>query len=154
MINRIIKNITTIILAVFVFSSINGQDVVGKWRHYDEETHLINTIVETYIKNDSLFAKIVVVYNYDKPDTLKCTNCPGTWNNKNIVGLNVINGITKKDDYWEGDQALIDPETQEVYDCRIWFQDGNLKVRGYVGFLYQTIDWYPLESTSQIKQGK
>ncbi len=144
--NRIIVILS---IAVFIFPNLIGQDVIGKWKHYDEKTKLPNTIIETYIENDKLYGKIIVIFNYDKPDTLKCVDCPGSWNNKKILGLNVVNGLTKEDNCWVGDQALIDPETGEVYDCKIWFEDGNLKVRGYVGFLFQTIDWFPLENESQ-----
>lgn len=27
------------------------------------------------------------------------------------------------------------------YKCSIWLEDGKLKVRGYIGFLYETQTW-------------
>jgi len=35
----------------------------------------------------------------------------------------------------------MDPETGKVYDCKIWLENGQLKVRGYVAFFYRTQTW-------------
>ncbi|MCB0765493.1 MAG: DUF2147 domain-containing protein, partial [Flavobacteriales bacterium] len=33
------------------------------------------------------------------------------------------------------------PETGKIYDCRLWSEDGALKVRGYVAFFFRTQTW-------------
>ncbi len=141
--------ITVTIICLCFGTGLFGQDVVGKWHHYDEDTGKLNSIIETYIKNDSLFARLHTLYVSEHPDTLVCKGCPGVWNNKKILGLDIINGLVKKDTSWEGDSALLDAEAGEVYDCKVWYEEGNLKVRGYLGFLYQTITWYPVDKPEQ-----
>ena len=44
---------------------------------------------------------------------------------------------------WE-DGTICDPKNGKVYDCEMWFEDGNmneLKVRGYIYFLFRTQTW-------------
>ena len=43
---------------------------------------------------------------------------------------------------WE-DGEILDPENGKVYDCKLWIEDGKLKVRGYVAFFYRTQTWFP-----------
>ena len=61
---------------------------------------------------------------------------------KKIVGMNVITDMVKKGDIYEGGQIL-DLNKGKVYDCKMWLEDGTLKVRGYLGFFYRTQTWYP-----------
>jgi len=43
---------------------------------------------------------------------------------------------------WE-DGDILDPENGKVYRCKVWVEQGNLMVRGYIAFLYRTQKWLP-----------
>ena len=51
--------------------------------------------------------------------------------------------VYDKDDEVLDDGTILDPKKGEVYDCKIWVEDGKLQVRGYVMFLYRTQTWLP-----------
>ena len=40
-------------------------------------------------------------------------------------------------------ESIMDPKKGTVYDCKLWIEGGNLKVRGYVLFIYRTQTWLP-----------
>ena len=40
---------------------------------------------------------------------------------------------------------ILDPEEGKVYTCKMWIEDGDLKVRGYLGFFYRTQTWKKLK---------
>ena len=47
------------------------------------------------------------------------------------------------DEWSEG--TILDPKKGSIYDCEMWFEDGNydtLKVRGYIWVLFRTQEWY------------
>lgn len=118
-------------------------DVTGKWKHYDAETGQLNSIMETYVKDGKLYARVAKLFVSNQPDTLVCVNCPDSWRDQKILGINIVNGLSFNGKEWEGDDALLDPEVQKAYFCRIWREGENLIVRGYLGFLYHTMTWYP-----------
>ncbi|MEL6988838.1 MAG: DUF2147 domain-containing protein, partial [Bacteroidota bacterium] len=65
-------------------------------------------------------------------DTI-CDNCPGDLENTPVVGLQIINGLSKSGDTWKKGKIL-DPETGKYYKCLVVLEEDNkLKVRGYVG---------------------
>jgi uncharacterized protein (DUF2147 family) len=37
----------------------------------------------------------------------------------------------------------MDPKKGTVYDCKMWIEDGNLQVRGYIAFFFRTQTWLP-----------
>jgi len=45
---------------------------------------------------------------------------------------------------WE-DGDILDPENGKVYRCKVWVEQGNLMVRGYIAFLYRTQKWLPTD---------
>jgi uncharacterized protein (DUF2147 family) len=43
-------------------------------------------------------------------------------------------------DAW-AEGTILDPETGNVYDCKMWLENGKLMVRGYVAFFFRTQVW-------------
>jgi uncharacterized protein (DUF2147 family) len=63
---------------------------------------------------------------------------------KPIVGLEIIRNMEKDgDEYEDGD--ILDPENGKVYRCKLWVEEGKLRVRGYISFLYRTQTWLPAD---------
>ena len=115
-------------------------DVVGRWKTIDDETGQAKSIVEIYEQDGKYFGRVVDLLM--KPDDTVCDACPGDKKGKKIVGMNIVTNMVKKGDVYEGGQIL-DPTKGKVYDCKMWEENGNLMVRGYLGFFYRTQTWYP-----------
>ena len=71
-----------------------------------------------------------------------CTKCPTDDErfNKKIIGMEIVKGLTKEDDEYQGG-SILDPEVGKVYRCKIWLDKEELKVRGYLGPFYRTQTW-------------
>ena len=53
---------------------------------------------------------------------------------KPILGMDILSGLTKDDDEWNGG-TILDPKNGKEYKCYIKLLDNNtLKLRGYIGF--------------------
>jgi uncharacterized protein (DUF2147 family) len=56
--------------------------------------------------------------------------------------MEIIDGLTRDGDEWNSG-TILDPEDGKEYRCKIWLEDGELKVRGYLYFFYRTQSWLP-----------
>ena len=135
------KKITTIAILLFLSlsaSQLLAQPMSGYWKTIDDATGKPKSVVHIYFENGKMYGQIVETFN-GNPD--KVCNCSGDKAGKKIVGMIIIDGLQKKETYWAKDDGIFDPEKDTYYDVRIW-QDGNeLKVRGYIGFLFRTQTW-------------
>lgn len=131
-----------IILFVSLTGFLAAQPVTGLWKTIDHETGKARSIVEIYKEGTKVYGKIVKVLNKENPEALRCDDCPEPWAERPILGLQIIRGLEKDEDGWYADDAIIDPERNKVYDCRIWREGDILKVRGYIGWFYATQEWH------------
>ena len=124
--------ITTLLFFVLFFQISFGQSIIGKWKTIDDLTGKEKGIVEIYEHKGKIFGRIVEIFEHDKKH-LKCEKCQGEDKNKPILGLNIINGLIKNVDVYEGGK-IIDPKNGKSYNCKITL-DGKDKliVRGYIG---------------------
>ena len=90
-----------------------------------------------------MYGKIETILEEGKEDAL-CVKCDGERKNLPIVGMTIIDGLKNTDDNeWKG-KTLFDPEQAMTFRCKIWLDPKNsdeLKVRGYLAFLYRTQTW-------------
>ena len=124
--------ITTLLFFVLFFQISFGQSIIGKWKTIDDLTGKEKGIVEIYEHKGKIFGRIVEIFEHDKKH-LKCEKCQGEDKNKPILGLNIIKGLIKNVDVYEGGK-IIDPKNGKSYNCKITL-DGKDKliVRGYIG---------------------
>ncbi len=138
------KSITICIIGLLFSVHIGmAQSVVGKWKTIDDETGEAKSVVEIYQQNGKIYGKVVDILNPEKRDGL-CEKCKGNRKNKPVLGMQIIDGLTKDDDEYS-DGKILDPEKGKEYKCKIWLDedDGNkLYVRGYIAFFYRTQNWY------------
>ena len=120
----------------------SAADIVGKWRTIDDETGQPKSVVEIYQKGGKYYGRVVDLLM--KPDDTVCEKCTGPLKGKRIVGMDVITGMVKNGDVYEGGQIL-DPAKGKTYDCKLWLEGDTLKVRGYLGFFYRTQTWYRVQ---------
>ena len=144
-----------ILSAVLIFISFNGmlsaQDnsIVGRWKTIDDETGEPKSIVTIYEQDGKYFGRIDSLFRKpgEDPDPV-CDKCPedDPRYNKKIKGMVIIKDMVKDDDEDEyEDGTILDPKKGKIYDCKLWIEDGNLKVRGYIMFLYRTQTWYRVD---------
>lgn len=120
-----------------------AQSIEGKWKTIDDETGEAKSIVEIYQKDGKIYGKVIDILNPAKRDNL-CVKCQGDKKDKPVLGMVIIDGLSKKgNEYKRG--TILDPEKGKEYSCKIWLDeddDNKLYVRGYVAFLYRTQNWY------------
>ncbi len=140
--------ITGIFILLSTFQFANAQNtIVGRWKTIDDETKLPKSIVSIYKEGDKFYGKIDSLYRQpgEDPDPV-CSKCPDDdpRKDKRIVGMVIIKDMVQDDNEWE-DGTILDPKKGKIYDCKLWIEDGNLRVRGYLFFLYRTQTWYPVK---------
>ncbi len=110
-----------------------SQDIKGKWI-----TESADANVEIYEQNGKINGKII--WLKEGPETKDKHNPDKKLQGRKLMGVNILSGLTKKKDKWEGGQ-IYDPHNGKSYKCSIWLEGNTLKVRGYIGFLYETQTW-------------
>jgi len=114
-------------------------NVLGRWTSVDDNTGKPRSVVEITITNGTLSGRILDLYDKTHLEKL-CDKCPGDRKNARIVGLEIIRGMKADGDTW-AEGTILDPETGNVYDCKMWLENGKLMVRGYVAFFFRTQVW-------------
>jgi uncharacterized protein (DUF2147 family) len=138
---------TILLLTITLFAcglSVAQNSVTGKWRTIDDDTGEVKSIVEITKEDGKLYGEIVQLFNEDPNYDPLCTECEGKLKNKKIIGMQIINGLTKEDGKWVGDDGILDPDNGKFYDVKIWVDEEDpkkLNVRGYIAFLYRTQTW-------------
>jgi len=124
-----------------------GQSIFGKWKTIDDRTGNPKAIIDIFEKAGKMYGKVVKIVEPGKENSL-CTKCDGNLKDKPVVGMQIIdaaehtgNGVYKGD-------TLFDPEQAMTFRCKIWLDPENsdqLKVRGYLAFIYRTQTWVRVE---------
>ncbi len=131
---QMILSLALVLIPAFAFS----QDIIGKWKTDDG-----TAIVEVYKNGESYNAKIVWLEEPTEKDgsPAKDGNNPDPKLRKRpLMGLNLLSDLKLKGNRYEGG-TIYDPANGKTYKCSMFLQDGVLKVRGYVGPFYRTMDW-------------
>ncbi|HNR54634.1 MAG TPA: DUF2147 domain-containing protein [Flavobacteriales bacterium] len=117
----------------------SAQDISGRWVTIDDNTGKRRSVVEIGVKDGKANGRIVEIYDKTKADKT-CDACTDDRKDKRILGMEIIRGMMKDGDEWE-DGTIMDPDNGKVYDCKLWLENGQLKVRGYVAFFFRTQTW-------------
>lgn len=136
-----LKQNILIIGLLLSFFSASSQAITGKWKTIDDETGDEKSIVEIYERNGKIYGKIVEILNPSRKDAV-CDDCEDENKNKPILGMVIIDGLTKDDDVYD-DGNILNPSNGKVYKCRLKLEDDpdTLQVRGYIAFFYKTQYW-------------
>lgn len=140
-----IQTLKTIVLICFVcFGHIlSGQSVFGKWKTIDDRTGNPKGIINIYEKDGLMYGYVEKILQPGKEDST-CTKCEDELKDKPVVGMEIITAAKKQEDgEWKG-KRLFDPEQAMTFRCKIWLNPENsneLKVRGYLAFIYRTQTW-------------
>lgn len=114
---------------------------VGTWKQIDDVSGKAKSIIEVTESNGQLQAKVVKLLNRSPEDIArdgavpKCAKCDGERKDQPIEGMNIMWGVSKDDDVWDGGKIL-DPKSGKVYKVKLKLTEGGQKldVHGYIGF--------------------
>ena len=136
--NKLIWLITITMLSI---TSMQSQNILGKWKTVDDETEANKSIIEIYEENGKIYGKIIEILEPFDKNSL-CTECEGEKKDEPILGMVIIKDLVKHGEHYK-DGTIFDAENGKEYKCRIMLdQDtGKLQVRGYIAFLYLTQYW-------------
>jgi uncharacterized protein (DUF2147 family) len=123
--------------------TLNAQDIFGKWKTIDDNTGKPRSVVEITKKDGKAYGKILKLFREpgEELDPI-CDECTDSRKDQKVIGMTIITEMELDGDEWD-DGEILDPENGKIYDCKLWLEEGKLKVRGYVAFFYRTQTWYP-----------
>lgn len=119
-----------------------AQDVFGHWKTIDDRTGKPKGIIKIYEDDGLMYGKVVEILEEGKEEVL-CEKCDGELKDKPVLGMEIITAAEEDDGEWKG-KRLFDPEQGMTFRCKIWLNPENpneLKVRGYLAFIYRTQTW-------------
>ena len=126
---------------VLLAHSSFGQDIAGRWMTIDDNTGKKRSIVEISVVDGKASGRITQLFRApgEEQDPV-CKECTDDRKGRKVIGLEIIRQMILRDGEWV-DGTILDPENGKVYDCKLWLENGRLKVRGYVAFFYRTQTW-------------
>ncbi len=127
------KKVMIIFMLAMMSAAGYAQSVIGKW-----VTEGGDSQVEIYQSGDKLNGKIVWLRKGD--GQLDVHNPDKNLQSRKLMGINILTGLTKKKDKWEGGR-IYNPKNGKNYKCSIWLDGDKLKVRGYIAMFYETQTW-------------
>ncbi|WP_424961591.1 DUF2147 domain-containing protein [Ekhidna sp.] len=133
------------LISLFLASLLYSQSIVGTWKTIDDESGKPRSVVDIYEKDGRYYGKIIKLFREpgEDPDPV-CEECEDHRKGKKVIGMEIISDMK----YDKGDEEyrkgeILDPENGNIYDCKLWIEEGKLKVRGYLLFFYRTQTWLP-----------
>lgn len=140
--------ISILVCSLLVSSQLMAQEsIVGQWKTIDDESGKPRSVVEIYKKGDFYYGKVVEMFlEADEDPDPVCDECGKDDHRymKNVKGMEILKGAKKDgDEYVDG--KILDPENGKVYTCKLWLEEGDLRLRGYVAFFYRTQTWVKYE---------
>ncbi|MEJ6000582.1 DUF2147 domain-containing protein [Paucibacter soli] len=122
---------------------------VGLWKTFDDDGKTEKSLVRVVESGGVYQGKIEKIFDASRQDA-KCDKCEGDRKNQPILGMVIFSGAKQDQDdksIWYGTE-IVKPDEGKVYKkMRMQLADEGkvLKVRGYIGFLYQTREWKRVE---------
>ncbi|AIZ43264.1 MULTISPECIES: DUF2147 domain-containing protein [Cellulophaga] len=130
-------------IGLFLINFSYGQSIFDEWKTIDDRTGKPKGVIKIYKKDGQMYGDIVKVLEEGK-ENFKCTKCEGDLKDAPVLGMTIIKGAEDDGDgEWKG-KYLFDPEQAMTFRCKIWLNPDNpdeLKVRGYLAFIYRTQTW-------------
>jgi uncharacterized protein (DUF2147 family) len=141
--------LVTMMILCSVSLAIAGGSPVGKWKTIDDETKKEKSIVEVYESGGKVYGRILQLLQEKDGGAAKlCTKCPGTDQNKPMIGLVFLKDLQADGDEYTGG-TILDPNNGKVYKCKMEVVEGGskMKVRGFLGvsLLGRTQIWHKVK---------
>lgn len=126
-------------------TSVSAQSITGRWKTIDDEIEgRVKSIVEITEKDGKFHGTVVELFRLpDEDQDPHCTKCDDDRKDQRVLGMQIVREMQAACGEWN-EGTICDPKNGRVYDCKMWFEEGEpdvLKVRGYWGFLFRTQEW-------------
>src|SRR5258708_29825986 len=122
--------------------------ILGQWKTIDDKSGRVRSVVEIDQRNGNICGHVIAIFSWpgEDPDPVcdRCSEADDRYNQK-IKGMEIIREMVKdgdEDEYVNGN--ILDPKDGNIYRCKIWVEDGTLRVRGYLGPFFRTQTWLKL----------
>lgn len=140
------KKLALLTICLLMGFSVQAQNsIVGTWKTIDDETGKPKSIVEIVEREGKAYATVKEVLFSENGADPVCDDCTGERKGKKVIGMQIIDGLSKDGSEWSG-STILDPKNGKQYSCKVWLEDENtLSVRGYVAFFYRTQTWYRVD---------
>src|SRR5690606_18008911 len=88
------RSISTILLILLASNALVAQTVIGKWMTFNEKTGSPLSIIEITASGNSIEGHVIRIFlePHQGEDPL-CVNCPDTFKNKRVIGMNFLWGF-------------------------------------------------------------
>lgn len=130
-------------LAVVRPASADPDSPVGLWKNIDDRTGEAKALIRIEEVGGELRGVIEQVLTPGRADAV-CEQCEGQLRGRPIRGMQILEGLRKADDWWEGG-TILDPNNGKSYRSQLRTIEGGtrLEVRGYIGMpiLGRTQTW-------------
>ena len=128
----------------FLLIGLNSfAQITGRWTSIDDKSGQPRSVIEIIERAGKFFGRVVKIHSKpnEDPDPVcdKCDESDPRFKKK-VIGMEILQGLSKSGDEFSGGHIL-DPEEGKVYRCKLWVEDGVLKVRGYWGPFFRTQTW-------------
>lgn len=107
------------------------------WKTIDDETGDAKSYVQIVEVNNRLYGTVIKLL---QDPSARCEKCEGDKKDKPIQGMVVLWGLKKDGEEWSGGKIL-DPKKGKIYRAKMWIENGDLMVRGYLGPFFRTQTW-------------
>ncbi len=123
--NKISYIITLLFCSIISFGQQNPNKVVGIYWTPKKDGK-----IEITTRNNLFFGKVLEGKNPRK-DTL---NPNPALRSKQVIGMEIMKNFKfnkNNNEYIDGE--IYDPESGKTYSCKMWMENENLKIRGFLG---------------------
>ena len=134
------KKLNKIILSACLLglSSVTlAQDILGMWQSIDDKTGAPKGAVKITKDENNIYTGTITKLTPRVGYTPKefCVDCPAPFTNKPMIGLGVIQGLKKVDDFNYVNGKILDPNTGKIYSLKAKLSPNGkcLVLRGYMG---------------------
>ena len=140
-----------VIFCLFL-SGLSALDITGYWKTVDDETGEVKSICAVYEKNGKVFGRLLVLFKdgqflEDYRNPVKVAE--ETKGKPFYSGMDIIWNMKEVGNKYKKGK-IIDPEKGSIYDCELWLEEGNLKVRGFFMFIGRNQTWLPMDGTEPL----
>ena len=145
----------TLIFACFILGhpqnilAQNKKDITGLWQSRGDDGKNAESDIRIWNDGGEYKAKIEKIYDKEALDN-KCTKCDNAdpRYNQRVLGMTILDRMKKTGNNEWTNGKILDPESGNIYDCKMWIDDdGKLVIRGYLGLsmLGRSQKWVRLE---------
>lgn len=130
--------IVMVVVPFLGFSQTGANKILGVWLTAVEDSK-----VEIYKKGNKYYGRVIWLAEPNdedgKPAVDKFNPNPSL-QKRPILNMDILTSFTYDDgEYVDG--FIYNPRDGESYDCKMWIEGSTLKVRGYLGWLFETKTW-------------